>query len=135
MVVIEDFEMPESCFRCTKRKCLHIDGKAYQMCGLNEDGYLTESWFNSENIPKDHRSEHCPLREVEAIPKDQYEARLKADLKAILTDLYMEIEELDTPSDDSYDACIVDCEKLIQEKINNLQVNNSKVKEQDDAEV
>lgn len=67
--------------------------------------------------------------------KADYENRLKADLEAILTDLYMEIEELDTPSDDSYDAGIVDCEKLIQEKINNLQVNNSKVKEQDDAEV
>ena len=57
---------------------------------------------------------------VEAIPKDQYEARLKADLEAILTDLYMEIEELDTPSDDSYDACIVDCERLVQQKINSL---------------
>jgi len=68
-------------------------------------------------------------------PKDQYEARLKADLEAMLEELYMEIEELDTPSDDSYDAGIVDCEKLIQEKINNLQVNNSKVKEQDDAEL
>ena len=75
------------------------------------------------------------LPSVDAISKADYEARLKADLEAILTDLYMEIEELDTPSDDSYDACIVDCEKLIQEKINNLQVNNSKVKEQDDAEL
>jgi len=57
---------------------------------------------------------------VEAIPKDQYEARLKADMVAMLTELYMEIEELDTPSDDSYDACIVDCERIIQEKINKL---------------
>ena len=57
---------------------------------------------------------------VEAIPKDQYENRLKADLVAMLEELYMEIEELDTPSDDSYDAGIVDCEKLIQEKINSL---------------
>ena len=129
MVVIENFEMPKSCLMCRKRKCLHIDGKAYQMCGLNEDGYLRESWFNSENIPKDCRSEQCPLREIEAIPKADYEARLKADLESMLEELYMEIEELDTPSDDSYDAGIVDCEKLIQEKINNLQVNNSKVKE------
>lgn len=94
MVVIKDFEMPKSCLMCTKRKCLHIDGKAYQMCGLNEDGYLRESWFDSENIPKDCRSEHCPLREVEAIPKDQYEARLKADLVAMLTEIQLEIEEL-----------------------------------------
>ena len=46
-----------------------------------------------------------------------------ADVVAMLTDLYMEIEELDTPSDDSYDAGIVDCEKLIQEKINSLKEN------------
>lgn len=52
--------------------------------------------------------------------KDQYETRLKADMVAMLEELYMEIEELDTPSDDSYDAGIVDCEKLIQEKINSL---------------
>ena len=58
---------------------------------------------------------------VEAIPKADYETRLKADLKAMLTDIYMEIEELDTPSDsDSYDVGIVDCEGLIQEKINAL---------------
>lgn len=93
MVVIEDFEMPESCLMCTKRKCLHIDGKAYQMCGLNEDGCLTESWFNSENVSKDHRSEYCPLREVEAIPKADYEARLKADLEVILKEMSTEIEE------------------------------------------
>ena len=60
------------------------------------------------------------IQTVEAIPKGQYEARLKADLEAILTDLYMKIEELDTPSDDSYDACVVDCEKLVQQKINAL---------------
>lgn len=52
--------------------------------------------------------------------KADYKARLKADLEAILTGLYMEIEELDTPSDDSYDACIVDCERLVQQKINSL---------------
>ena len=31
---------------------------------------------------------------VEAIPKDQYEARLKADMVAMLTDLQLEIEEM-----------------------------------------
>lgn len=91
MVIIEDFEMPKSCFSCRKRKCLYIDGKAYQMCGLNEDGYLTESWFNSENIPIDYRSEHCPLREVEAIPKAEYEARLKEN-----NELVNDLEQLRT---------------------------------------
>ena len=82
MVAIEDFEMPVSCLMCRKRKCLHIDGKVYQMCGLNEDGYLTESWFNSENLPKDHRAEQCPLREV-----------AKADLEVILQEISTAIEE------------------------------------------
>ena len=53
-----------------------------------------------------------------------YENRLKVDMVAMLTDIYMEIEELDTPSDsDSYDAGIVDCEELIQQKINSLKEN------------
>lgn len=33
---------------------------------------------------------------VEAIPKADYEARLKADLKAILVELQLEIEEMDS---------------------------------------
>lgn len=36
------------------------------------------------------------IQPVEAIPKDQYEARLKADLEAILVELQLEIEELDS---------------------------------------
>ena len=33
---------------------------------------------------------------IDAIPKADYEARLKADLKAILVELQLEIEELDS---------------------------------------
>ena len=120
MVVIENFEMPKSCLMCRKRKCLHIDGKAYQMCGLNEDGYLRESWFNSENIPKDCRSEQCPLREVEAIPKDQYEARLKADLVAMLDELDLEVDELVSHFADGRIVYRYQLHNLIQEKINEL---------------
>lgn len=32
---------------------------------------------------------------VEAIPKDQYEARLKADMVAMLTEIQLEIEEIE----------------------------------------
>ena len=53
---------------------------------------------------------------VEAIPKDQYEARLKADLETTLTDLKLEIEE--TEVDVDY-AQLYYC-KLIQQKINAL---------------
>lgn len=58
--------------------------------------------------------------------KREYENRLKADMVAMLTELYMEIEELDNPLDydfEGYDTCVVDCEKLIQQKINSLKEN------------
>lgn len=55
-----------------------------------------------------------------------YMERLKADMVAMLTELQMEIEELDNPLDydfEGYNQCAVDCEKLIQEKINALKEN------------
>lgn len=70
---------------------------------------------------------------VEAIPKDQYEQRLKADMVAVLTDIQLEIEEL--PFDDespinitqeymdevkSWEYGKKDCIKVIQQKINSL---------------
>ena len=65
----------------------------------------------------------CPT--VEAIPKADYENRLKADLVAMLTELQLEIEEMDSEQgncDYATSRCI-DREKvndLIQEKINLL---------------
>lgn len=61
------------------------------------------------------------LRTIRDMPPA--EAIPKVDVVDMLEKLYMKIEELDTPSDDSYDAGIVDCEKIIQEKINVLKVN------------
>lgn len=61
---------------------------------------------------------------IEAIPKDQYEQRLKADLVAILTVLQLDIDEL--PDEIMCDYSIEDCtsrikvKDLIQEKINAL---------------
>ena len=64
---------------------------------------------------------------IEAIPKDQYEARLKADLEAILVELQLKIEENgivdfeETYVDDG--ECIIsvsECTRLIQQKINEL---------------
>lgn len=34
------------------------------------------------------------LKPVEAIPKDQYESRLKADMEAMLTEIQLEIKEV-----------------------------------------
>ena len=57
------------------------------------------------------------LPTVEAIPKADYENRLKADLVTMLTELQLEIEKLDTPNNGS---AYMDCAEIIQEKINSL---------------
>lgn len=67
---------------------------------------------------------------VEAIPKDQYEARLKADLMAMLTEIQLECEEntvrwyvgrVDGKSDD---VVLIDTlNKIIEQKINSLKEN------------
>lgn len=66
------------------------------------------------------------LPTVEAIPQADYEARLKADLEAILVELQLEINEIPINADNSepfrlgqasaYDKC----ENLIQQKIDKL---------------
>ena len=69
-----------------------------------------------------------------------YESRLKADMVAMLTEIQLEIEEntvcwyvgrVDGKSDDV--VLIETINDIIQQKITNLQVNNSKVKEQTDG--
>ena len=67
---------------------------------------------------------------VEAIPKAGYENRLKADLKAILVELQLEIEEIEKPLCHSatYAKGCVDkgrIEGLIQQKINSLKNTNN----------
>ena len=63
----------------------------------------------------------CPT--VEAIPKDQYEARLKADMVAMLTEIQLEIEEIvkeEGPNDKMWAIGLHYSEKIIQQKINSL---------------
>ena len=113
ITIINNYEMPSNCYMC--------DLHNYHECDLTGESIEEDYCWNG-----DSREKHCPLREVEAIPKDQYEARLKADMIAMLEELYMEVEELDTPSDsDSYDVGIVDCEGLIQQKIDKLRGENN----------
>ena len=58
---------------------------------------------------------------VEAIPKDQYEARLKADMVAILENLQKEFKELyPNPELNTYYRAVDDCSNLTQQKINAL---------------
>lgn len=59
---------------------------------------------------------------VEAIPKADYESRLKADMVAMLTELQLEIEEVKTQSgfDEAWDGAVKQCSEIIQQKINLL---------------
>jgi hypothetical protein len=66
---------------------------------------------------------------VEAIPKDQYKARLKADLKAILVELELRIDEIpiNPKASEAFklgQATAYDrCEFLIHQKINVLKAD------------
>ena len=71
---------------------------------------------------------------VDAIPKADYENRLKADLVAMLTELQLEIEEIKplepTDNEDWQHGCFHGlelmqdkCLRLIQEKIDSLKEN------------
>ena len=69
---------------------------------------------------------------VEAIPKDQYEARLKADMVAMLTEIQLECEEntvrwyvgrVDGKSDDV--VLIETLNEVIQQKIDKLRGEKS----------
>lgn len=65
---------------------------------------------------------------VEAIPKDQFEAKLKADLKAILVELQLEIEEIEVAKENTEIRAGEQCMKgtcidLIQQKIDKLKGN------------
>lgn len=67
---------------------------------------------------------------IEAIPKDRYEARLKADLEAILVELQLEIEEkkflesscsfMDKTEEKNYAVYTDDISDIIQQKIDAL---------------
>jgi hypothetical protein len=64
---------------------------------------------------------------VEAIPKDEYENRLKADLVAMLRFLWNDIENLDAPiCDYASSDCISKWQvhEIIQQKINELKVES-----------
>lgn len=55
-----------------------------------------------------------------AIPKAEYEARLKADMVAILTEVQLEIEELQGKYSPYYDEASQHTSELIQQKIDKL---------------
>lgn len=98
MIGIKDFGMPSCCNNCEMSSC---KGWGNFYCDIT---------LEEIDMDSDKRDKDCPL--VEAIPKDQYKTRLKADLKAILVELQLEIEESC--------ICTYEVNKLIQQKINSL---------------
>ena len=62
-----------------------------------------------------------------SIPKADYEARLKADMMAMLTEIQLEIEELEPLASDSvgFDMCVSMSSDIIQQKIDKLKGNEA----------
>ena len=123
ITIINNYEMPGNCYMC--------DLHNYHYCDLTGESIEEDYCYNG-----DSREKHCPLREVEAIPKAQYdelkanitmmrldyEARLKADLVAMLTEIQLEVEEVKTQSgfDEAWDGAVKQCSEIIQQKIDKL---------------
>lgn len=58
-------ETPKDCLHCKMRFVIHKDGKCYQQCGLNHDGYAIESFFKSEDLKDGWKTPKCPLIDEE----------------------------------------------------------------------
>ena len=84
------------------------------------------SWGMNDYEPSDFTDALDDSPTVEAIPKDQYETRLKADLEAILVEIQLEIEEKHREEEfmndwnNGYNSCLVDGYNIIQQKIDKL---------------
>jgi len=119
MIIIKNYSMPHNCYDC--------DIHNYHECNLTSESIEEDYCWNGDN-----REKHCPLREVEAIPKADYENRLKADMVAMLTEIQLEIEELypkarrtyrDGLTSTLYCEGVDDSYDIIQQKIDALTVN------------
>lgn len=69
-------DMPKDCLHCQLRKVIHIDGKYYQHCGLDTNGYCLETFFKENDLKDGFKSEHCPLKEV---PKNKNRSKVVGD--------------------------------------------------------
>ena len=111
MIIIKNYKMPHNCYAC--------DLHNYHECDLTTESIEEDYCWNG-----DSREKHCPLREVEAIPKADYEARLRVDMVAMLEDLK---EEMNLIKECEYQIYgkehwnfVGKCQNVIQEKINSL---------------
>lgn len=90
------------------------------------------SWGMNDYEPSDFTDAIDDAPTVEAIPKDQYEARLKADMVVMLKELQLKIEktvkEEGSLIDKRWANGLHFSEKIIQQKINSFKENNCKEK-------
>ena len=99
-------------------------GRLGDLDALREE---VSSWGMNDYEPSDFTDAIDDAPTIEAIPKDQYKARLKADINAILVELQLEIEEksIIDYDEDLYDGgeCVIsisEINEIIQQKINSL---------------
>lgn len=86
-----------------------------------KERYRYLQWMADVNAIKE-------LKPVEAIPKDQYDAKLKADMEAMLTEIQLEIEKVPKYYMTYDSTCVYrkaeeyisDINNIIQQKINAL---------------
>ena len=109
--------MPHNCYDC--------DLHNYHECDLTSESIEEDYCWNG-----DSREKHCPLREVEAILKSDYENRLKAEKIAMLAELQTEIEELYPEHQCSgeltgFADAIETITPIIQQKIDKLKGNKN----------
>lgn len=116
-------KIPNSCKECP---LTYLDTGDDAYFGANERRCVIDDSCIDGMVSE--RAYDCPL--VEAIPKDEYENRLKADMVAMLTELQLEIEEEKTNTEhlhydeleqaESYNNSIDNCIDSIQQRINEL---------------
>ena len=116
-------KMPKSCKECP---LTYLDTGDDAYFGTNERRCVIDD--SCIDGMTSERAYDCPL--VEAIPKADYENRLKADMVAMLTEIQLEIEEIPNSYEHkpigTYDYCLgAERERktnleIIQQKINAL---------------
>lgn len=55
-------DMPKDCLHCRLRTVIHVSDHFYQMCRLQDAGYLAEPYFKEQDLVDGFKYKYCPLR-------------------------------------------------------------------------